>query len=385
MNESKPSTKGLIRIGELAASVGLNVTTLKFYAKEGLIRPVCKTGRNMAWYDPGCAATVKAIRTLQKEKYYPLAVIKRLLDSSEGSTEERALLDAIHKVDESATGEQISFDEALRRFPLSEEQIDALVKEGVIKPEGDSGERLLSEEDMTVISLVSRRMNEGIPFEQTLHSFRIYDRALKRAAQADVNSFISEVILMEDIDTETAEHLIKVSDESLDAFVGLKRKEYNRKYGSGHLESMYRFESGLHDALEKICHLLDDWGFKRFAELCSCALTGERVDGSPVMTEAARHYSEFMQRLGGDIAGAAAECANSRKYFTALDAEPDEDSAMALYCLKLCWLSLAPDILDCGEAAEKTMEEFREFLMREYPVMANTVFTQIKEVLNERR
>lgn len=99
MSEQKTSTDGLMKIGELAKAANVNVSTLKFYVKEELIRPALKTGRNMSWYSPDCVATIRAIRMLQRERFYPLSVIKHLLSSSgAGSPPELALLDAIHKV-----------------------------------------------------------------------------------------------------------------------------------------------------------------------------------------------------------------------------------------------------------------------------------------------
>lgn len=105
MSEQKTSTDGLMKIGELAKAANVNVSTLKFYVKEELIRPALKTGRNMSWYSPDCVATIRAIRMLQRERFYPLSVIKHLLSSSgAGSPPELALLDAIHKVDYRTTG-----------------------------------------------------------------------------------------------------------------------------------------------------------------------------------------------------------------------------------------------------------------------------------------
>ena len=106
MSEQKTSTDGLMKIGELAKAANVNVSTLKFYVKEELIRPALKTGRNMSWYSPDCVATIRAIRMLQRERFYPLSVIKHLLSSSgAGSPPELALLDAIHKVDYRTTGD----------------------------------------------------------------------------------------------------------------------------------------------------------------------------------------------------------------------------------------------------------------------------------------
>ena len=48
----KEQTAGLMKAGELAKAAGVSVSTVKFYAKEGLIRASLKTGRNMAYYDP---------------------------------------------------------------------------------------------------------------------------------------------------------------------------------------------------------------------------------------------------------------------------------------------------------------------------------------------
>ena len=77
----KEQTAGLMKAGELAKAAGVSVSTVKFYAKEGLIRAAVKTGRNMAYYDPACVETIQRIRTLQRERFYPLSVIKGLLET----------------------------------------------------------------------------------------------------------------------------------------------------------------------------------------------------------------------------------------------------------------------------------------------------------------
>jgi len=71
----KEQNKGLLKIGELAKAAGVSVPTVKFYIKEGLIRPVCKTRRNMAYYDPAGVTAIGMIRMLQRERFYPLSVI----------------------------------------------------------------------------------------------------------------------------------------------------------------------------------------------------------------------------------------------------------------------------------------------------------------------
>ena len=108
-----------LKIGQLAAETGVNVSTLKYYIKEDLIRPALKTGRNMSWYDRSCIDTVNMIRILQKERFYPLHVIRSLLQAEGGQRlPEMAFLDAIHKVDENAAPDLKSLSHLLQIFWL---------------------------------------------------------------------------------------------------------------------------------------------------------------------------------------------------------------------------------------------------------------------------
>ena len=65
----KEQTAGLMKAGELAKATGVSVSTVKFYAKEGLIRAALKTGRNVAYYDPSCVEIIQRIRKLQWERF----------------------------------------------------------------------------------------------------------------------------------------------------------------------------------------------------------------------------------------------------------------------------------------------------------------------------
>ena len=133
----------LLRIGELAKEAGVSLTTVKFYAKEGLIRPARKTGRNMAYYDRACVNTIATIRRLQRERYYPLSVIKRLMESSPVEQVELELLDAIHKADEPDPGERLPLAEAARRSGLTAKQIALLTGGGALAPRARGPQKAL--------------------------------------------------------------------------------------------------------------------------------------------------------------------------------------------------------------------------------------------------
>ena len=216
MKEEK--TAGLVKIGELAKVTGVSVSTLKFYVKEGLLEPKCKTGKNMSWYDPACADTIRTIRALQKERFYPLSVIKELLKGGQGERE-MALLDAIHKVDYRSDNTLLGLGEAVRRSRLSAQEITRLSEAGLISVGAGGSRPVYTQTDLSVMSLVRRRMDAGIPFEQTLLSFGIYATALNSAVRAEVSAFISGAILSPGFTAEMGTRLIRVSDETLDAFV----------------------------------------------------------------------------------------------------------------------------------------------------------------------
>ena len=242
MSEQKTSTDGLMKIGELAKAANVNVSTLKFYVKEELIRPALKTGRNMSWYSPDCVATIRAIRMLQRERFYPLSVIKHLLSSSgAGSPPELALLDAIHKVDYRTTGDAVPLSEAARRTRLTTEQIRTLLSRGIISGTRIGRKQLFTAYDISIMGLIRRRMEAGIPFEQSASAFEIYSEALCGAVQEDIRSFIDQAIVDPAFSAEEGAKRIRISDETLDNFIDMKRRELNRIYGSEYLELLYGF------------------------------------------------------------------------------------------------------------------------------------------------
>jgi Na+(H+)/acetate symporter ActP len=76
-------------------------------------------------------------------------------------------------------------------------------------------------------------------------SFLIYEKALRVAARADVDAFITQALMPNRPSAKDAVRMICVSDETLDAFIDLKRKELNREFGSDRINDLYRFSASL--------------------------------------------------------------------------------------------------------------------------------------------
>lgn len=70
-----------LRMAELSSRSGVPRETIHFYLREGLLPRPRKGGRTVAYYGEEHLERLRIIRRLREEKYLPLAVIRRLLDT----------------------------------------------------------------------------------------------------------------------------------------------------------------------------------------------------------------------------------------------------------------------------------------------------------------
>ena len=131
-----------MRMAELALRSGVSRETIHFYLREGLLPRPRKAGRTVAYYDDDHLSRLKLIRTLREEKYLPLAVIRRLLDSPNAAERDvDTLASVLHLTARAEAGRKPSgeaIDEALRRGLLGPRDASASAAIG-----GDPAERRL--------------------------------------------------------------------------------------------------------------------------------------------------------------------------------------------------------------------------------------------------
>jgi len=87
-----------MRMAELSARSGVARETIHYYLREGLLPRPRKGGRTVAYYDEEHLERLRLIRRLREEKYLPLAVIRRMLDSHTASAERdvETLVEVLH-------------------------------------------------------------------------------------------------------------------------------------------------------------------------------------------------------------------------------------------------------------------------------------------------
>jgi len=351
---------GLMKIGGLAKAAGINVSTVKFYVKEGLIQAAVKTGPNMSYYHPNCVARIQLIRSLQKDHYYPLNVIKHMLETSGPNPMEVDLMDAIHKVDYKSVSKTFSLGSILHMTHLTKKQVELLVEKKLIEPEIMGKKWLFNETNLQVMLLISRRVDVGIPFSQSVETFAVYANALTDAVHADVDSFITKALLTQNLETEDIVRLIGVSDETLDKFISLRRSELNRCFGSARVSDLDGFSSRLRLWLQTLIGAFEKLGFPELAQHC----TETDFEGDDPLSAALRFYHLLISSTSESLSQSMAVSGQAHLFFRQPDTTmPAGGNALLFYCLRLGWLYLAPSLLDYGDLSKSIPDGLRAALI----------------------
>lgn len=361
------NTDGLLKISELAAAAGESVSTVKYYVKEGLVEAACKTGKNMAYYAPESVERVKLIRTLQSEKFYPLAVIKHMLRNKAAGDEELELLDTINKADKSDYYEQMPVSEATKEAKLKPRETEALIHAGLIVPVVVGHNRMCTHGDCRLMKLVKMRMTAGIPLEQTIKAFSMYESHLKETTRKDIECLVRDSILKKSLNSEKIMKIINVSDETLDSFIGMKRYAMNASLGAEYIEKTEELQLRL-DAFGKgVLEILKELSYTETAGLLDKALAGNETTDKTLEA-----YSEMLRIGGTGLANTLSVFLRAGSYLK--EPAPRTDCAkmdMVHDTLRLGWMTFAPEEFGCeslkakAEFAQNTADKtFMESVLR---------------------
>jgi DNA-binding transcriptional MerR regulator len=228
--------KNHLRIGQLAKMAGVSPSTIKHYVNQGLLPRPMKTSKNMAYYDKSCIDKIRLIKQIQKEKFLPLDVIKRLIDSGESYTEELKLGKAIlksHKI--TPHSKPIRESQIERHTGYSLEKIRILEKERLVLPHIRNSVKEYDDVDCKIIEIMKFREELGVPFDYSLEFLRIYRDAIEEAVQRDINLFVRTFI--SDLHNK-AITLMTESDETLDRFMVLYRNKMLRTLSEGAIKEL---------------------------------------------------------------------------------------------------------------------------------------------------
>ncbi len=128
------STARGLRMRELVEATRLPKSTILHYIAQGLLPQPTRTGRNMAFYDPGCVERARFIKEVQNTYSFPLEKIKKLLQSRDEGKDPAAIME-LHAVVFGAQ-EGVALDAKAFRLAtgLTARQVKKLLEANLLMP-----------------------------------------------------------------------------------------------------------------------------------------------------------------------------------------------------------------------------------------------------------
>lgn len=193
-------TRELLKIGELARRAGVNRGTIQHYLREGLLPKPVKTHRNMAFYPASSVDRIRIIRELQKQRFLPLQVIRRMVAGRNGGVQVKAAVEAqqaaLTSLSVDAPGAALALAAASKTFGLPRSLIQKLEKLGFIASYRKGGARVFSGPDLDVLSAVGGLRALGFTERAGFQpgDLLIYKKALERLLDLELEIFLRVVV-----------------------------------------------------------------------------------------------------------------------------------------------------------------------------------------------
>ena len=181
----------LIKMSELAKRSEVPAPTIKHYIREGLLpQPAKRTSRNMAYYDAGLVQRIKTIKEIQRTRFLPLKVIKKMLDGALEQTSDATTVEGFSiGLAKLAAHEAITRKEMLEAGS-SKEELNWLENEGLIhrvKVDGKAGYR---GDDLTLLKTIRAARAEGITEEMLPYTvLKPYYDAITEMVRTELDLF----------------------------------------------------------------------------------------------------------------------------------------------------------------------------------------------------
>jgi DNA-binding transcriptional MerR regulator len=189
-------TEATWRIDELAQKAGLTVDTIRYYAREGLLRPPVKEGRNRL-YGTDHLERLDRIRELQAQRF-SLAAIRAIVDV------DRPGLEGLFTTE----GRGYTLPELVERSAVSDELVAGLRDIGLLPDPAEFGGETYDETDLAALRAVAELRNIGMTPDILLALGRIYVDHF-----AELQSDVLDMLSGKDNPAWNAEELVSVQQQ----------------------------------------------------------------------------------------------------------------------------------------------------------------------------
>jgi DNA-binding transcriptional MerR regulator len=214
-----PDKTGLVKISELSRRSGVSSATIKYYIREGLLpEPPLRTSRNMAWYDPSMVPRIKAIKELQRTRFLPLKVIRKILDGVERAPSDEHVIKEVEQILRRSSPSATRNRRALEEDGVDPVDMDWLTRVGIVTPRtNEDGDEVFGAEDLALIKVLMRARAAGIRSDMLPPDILLpYVEAIRNLVHMELQMFRMGVLPRAEVDlpdiveaaTELSEQLV---------------------------------------------------------------------------------------------------------------------------------------------------------------------------------
>ncbi|MEW6077318.1 MAG: MerR family transcriptional regulator [Thermodesulfobacteriota bacterium] len=227
--------KRRLKMKDLSEATGVNGATIRYYINEGLLPKPYKPFRNMAYYDESFIDKIKFIKTLQKDYFLPLEVIR--VSIKESGYDLQAVVNKLDRAKQmmwlsDPESDQNSL-EAVTREKLAQitgmaaEDLGEAIHNGMVLADEDG---LFHEKEILIARKIARIREfltdaRGFSFDLMVEHYKMFEALVDMEFEVFLKNVINNKITVEEAN-EMAEILL---EELKDLYPLIHRRRLSKK------------------------------------------------------------------------------------------------------------------------------------------------------------
>ncbi len=235
-----------MKMKELEEKSGIGRETIRYYIREGLLPEPDRPKTNVAIYSADHLRRLNLIRTLQRDRFLPLGVIRRLIE--EAGDREPDMVPGLfgleimlaNQLGAQSTRAPVDIEKLSEECGMPVPEIRQMGTEGIITLiEGPDGKTTISAQDATLMTNWARVQAIGFEAAKGYGApyLKQYQALAEAMAELDVTAFYER--LADNLDTDSASALAaKAIPQALEVFGHLRTKAILHKIAERNAQVM---------------------------------------------------------------------------------------------------------------------------------------------------
>jgi len=233
--KKKSGKDSQLKMKDLSEATGVNGATIRYYINEGLLPKPYKPFRNMAYYDESFIDKVKFIKTLQKDYFLPLDVIR--VGIKESGYDLHAVVNKLDRAkqmtwlfdpesEQKASG-AVSLEKLAEMTGIAPEDMKQAIQHGMIISDANG---MFHEKEVEIARNIARIREymtdaRGFPFDLIVEHYTIFESLVDMEFDAFLKNVINNKITVDEANN-MAEILLEVLK---DLFPLIHRRRLSKK------------------------------------------------------------------------------------------------------------------------------------------------------------